>query len=178
MSAIYLIGKTEIDEFTTTSQALSFDKLEKFVLQAQEVDLKKLLCRQFYFDILANKAGADYVALIGGDTYVDDDGVTINFLGLKATLAHLSFARYALEGHITDTAFNFVEKTSQHSQAIRLNDRRKLAAEHQNAAHEHFREVICYLDHIVEADNSKFTIYQACCAGSEDSISRLKSDLI
>jgi hypothetical protein len=177
MASIFLIDKTKIDTYVTTSQALSWEKLKKFVLEAQEVELKQAMCREFYFDVLKKRAEADYVKLLDGDTYTVD-GIEFNFLGLNACLAHFAYARYVLEGHVIDTAFNLSQKTSDYTEPIGSNERKQLAISHQNSAHRYYEEVKHYLDYITENYPTKFTAYQDCCKPKSQNITGLKSDVL
>lgn len=102
-----LITRQEIQQYKQLSNSIHDNKLNELILQAQMVDLLPLLGEQLYYDVLNNTA--TYNELLEGCLY-DYNGITYTNVGLKAVLAHYTYARYALYGDVVDTAFGLKEK--------------------------------------------------------------------
>lgn len=180
MAYIELISKSDIAAHINISVSNTDDKLKPFIREAQEIDLKEALCRDFYFDVLKNKALDDYAKLLDGETYTEDS-IEYNYLGLKKVISHYAYARYVEGGHQVDTGLDIVQKRTEWSEPVSHSDKRKLAIYHRNIANNYMKEVRLYLDYITTSDSSKFTVYQSCCSGSsnnKNSINHLKSDLV
>lgn len=77
------------------------------ILQAQMVDLFPLLGEQLYYSVL--NTPQDWQELLNGCLY-EYNGISYTNVGLKAVLAHYTYARYSLYGDVIDTAFGLKEK--------------------------------------------------------------------
>jgi hypothetical protein len=102
-----LITRQEIQQYKQLSNSIHNDKLKELILQAQMVDILPLLGEQLYYDLLNNTE--NYTAILDGCIY-DYNGITYTNVGLKAVLAHYTYARYSLYGDVIDTAFGLKEK--------------------------------------------------------------------
>jgi hypothetical protein len=71
------------------------------------VDLFPLLGEQLYYDVINNTS--NWSELLEGGLY-EYNGITYTNVGLKAVLAHYTYARYSLFGDVIDTAFGLKEK--------------------------------------------------------------------
>lgn len=102
-----LITRNEIQQYKQLSNSIHNNKLNELILQAQMVDLYPLLGERLYYDILNNTS--DWTELLDGCIY-EYNGVTYTNVGLKAVLAHYTYARYSMFGDVIDTAFGLKEK--------------------------------------------------------------------
>lgn len=102
-----LITRAEIQQYKQLSNSIHNNKLNEMILQAQMVDLFPLLGEQLYYDIINNTD--QWTELLDGNIY-EYNGITYTNVGLKAVLAHYTYARYALYGDVIDTAFGLKEK--------------------------------------------------------------------
>lgn len=102
-----LITRNEIQQYKQLSNSIHNNKLNELILQAQMVDLLPLLGEQLYYDILNNTQ--NWTDLLEGNLY-EYNGITYTNVGLKAVLAHYTYARYSLYGDVIDTAFGLKEK--------------------------------------------------------------------
>lgn len=102
-----LITRAEIQQYKQLSNSIHNNKLNELILQAQMVDLFPLLGEQLYYDIINNTS--EWTELLDGNIY-EYNGITYTNVGLKAVLAHYTYARYALYGDVIDTAFGLKEK--------------------------------------------------------------------
>lgn len=102
-----LITRAEIQLYKQLSNSIHNDKLNELILQSQMVDLLPLLGEQLYYDVLNNTD--TYTELLDGCLY-EYNGITYTNVGLKAVLAHYTYARYSLYGDVIDTAFGLKAK--------------------------------------------------------------------
>jgi hypothetical protein len=102
-----LITRGEIQQYKQLSNSINNNKLNELILQAQMVDLFPLLGEQLYYDVINNTA--NWSELLEGGLY-EYNGITYTNVGLKAVLAHYTYARYSLFGDVIDTAFGLKEK--------------------------------------------------------------------
>lgn len=152
-----LINKVDFNGFVHLSRGLSLDRIEPYILQAIEHDLKPLMCHDFYYDILNNWQEDDYQLLIHGDSYVED-GITKTMNGLKAVIAYFAHARYTLYGNVQDTPFGKVLKDNDYSTPASERSLNQIAADSMKCANDHYLEVVRYLD----TKKETFTIYRDC----------------
>lgn len=102
-----LITRAEIQQYKQLSNSINNAKLNELILQAQMVDLYPLVGEQLFYDILNNPS--TYANLLNGNIYTYN-GITYTNVGLKAVLAHYTYARYSLYGDVIDTAFGLKAK--------------------------------------------------------------------
>lgn len=102
-----LITRNEIAEYCQISKTVNDDRLNETIRTAQINELRPLLGERLFDDILANTS--NYNALLNGGTYTYN-GVTYTNYGLKAVLAHYTYAYYSMFGDVTDTPFGMVNK--------------------------------------------------------------------
>lgn len=141
-----LINKNDFKEYRQLSKGRDVELIETYIQEAQELDLKNLLCRAFYFDVLNNYQQPAYQALIHGETYTDAEGNTIEFKGLKAVLVYYAYARYVMRSSATDTPFGMVQKTTEFSQPVSSSEKRDMRDRCIVDAGEYWKECKLYLD--------------------------------
>lgn len=92
-----LINRTDITPYSQVAiHSREEEMLQPHILASQLVDVKVALGNALYTDLVANKLDPKYVALLEGGTYVNDDGYTISYQGLKSVIACYTYARYML----------------------------------------------------------------------------------
>jgi hypothetical protein len=165
-----LINKNDFKEYKALSKGRSIDIIEQYILEAQDLDLKDIICREFFFDILKNNQLPVYQKLIHGETYTDAAGNDIEFKGLKAVLAYFAYARYIMTGHITDTPFGMVQKTNDNSTAITSTEKRDVRDRCRIDAMTYWKECEIYLKEKI----ADFPKWKDCaeCGGSAGTNSR------
>lgn len=142
---VLLINKNNIGEFKALSNGVDISKIEQYIEAAQEFDLKEIICREFYFDILKNYQEDKYQKLIHGDTY-DDGDMTVEFKGLKPVIAFFAYARYILFGNVQDTGFGFVQKTNEFSEPIQEKQKKDMRTLAIQDAMKYWKECLLYLN--------------------------------
>lgn len=140
-----LISKEEISNYRDISRGVKDDKINPFIDDAQFQDLRPLLGERLYYDLVKNSEDQKYVELLDGGEY-EYNGFTYNNPGLKKVLAIYTYARYVLFGSFTDTAFGFVQKTTQDSQAVGDSQKRNIHTQERNTAFNYWIEVAAFLN--------------------------------
>lgn len=155
-----LITKTDFLGRVELSSSLSYDKLNPFIVLAQNCDLKPLLCPEFFYDIIKNYQQEEYQKLIHGETYSDEEGIERVFEGISPVLVHFTYARFIKTGYINNTPFGSVGKVVDHSEPITPEERETQNKEHRTIAFKYFNDVKQYLE--IKYLEGKFQLFKNC----------------
>ena len=116
-----LITITDIQEFKPISKNTDTDKkLNPFILEAQEFELRPFLSDQFYMELLNQfKASPQfpnsaYDDLFNGSTWTSGTQTYQN-PGLKVVLVYYAYAKYLNRANTNSTAFGMVAKNNPDS---------------------------------------------------------------
>ena len=140
-----LIDRTEIAKYKQISKTVYDDVLNPFISDAQFTDIQPLMGPDFYFDMIQNATDANYVTLLNGGTYTYN-GETYTNVGLKAVIAHYTYARYMMFGSQVDTPFGLVEKTNENSLNVSVAGKKTLYKMNQQMAFGYWENVQYFLD--------------------------------
>ncbi len=117
---VQLITISDFNSLRALSSNLNASKkLDPYILEAQQFDLKPLLGNSFYLAIcndFVNGEFTEYVDLFNGSEWTES-GLTYRHEGLKSVLVYFSYARYVIESPLSETANGVVIKTEQYSQS-------------------------------------------------------------
>jgi len=139
-----LIDKTEVRNHREISRGVRDEKINPFIEDAENLDLKPLLGDKLYFALIAAPTDARFVDLLDPKTYTYNDN-TYQHQGLKKVLSIFSFARYQIHGSFTDTGFGFVSKKTQDSEPVSETQKRNLYTKERQTAVAYFNEVALFL---------------------------------
>ncbi len=119
---IQLITISDFTQYKAISSNLNaIKKLDSFILEAQQFDLKHLLGSAFYLDIEKEFSSSPpfptYSDLFNGSEFTCGNKA-YKHEGLKAVLCYLSYARYVLNSNIEATAFGTVHKKTEESEHV------------------------------------------------------------
>ncbi len=140
-----LITKSKAAEYVQVAIGCSDKEFERFIREAQEFDLKDLLCEDFYYDLLKKSTEDPYLNILPGKEY-EHDGKTYYHEGLEAVLAYFSYARFILKGNVVSTSHGFVVKKTPNSEPISQNEKKDLYYSHRQDANKLFENVAKYMD--------------------------------
>lgn len=137
------MDRTEIAKHREISKNVREDKINPYIEDAQRLDLKPLLGERLYNAIDRNTA--NHAELLDGGEY-EYNGEMYDHPGLKKVLSIFTYARYIMFGSYTDTAFGFVEKSSQDSKPVADSHKRTLYTQNQQTATAYFEEVALFMN--------------------------------
>ena len=139
-----LIDKVTVEKYLQIAIGYSTTEFERFIREAQEFDLKPLLCEDFYFDLLKNKE-TDPHKIITGQEYAHEEK-TYYHEGLEAVLSYFTYARFILKSSVVSTSHGFVQKTTPNSQPIGHAEKKDIYYTSRQDANTLFEAVAKYMD--------------------------------
>lgn len=139
-----LITPEELSQFLPLAWRNNHDPLKKFILQAQEFDLRPLLPSRLFSELISQANSPKFEQLLNGGAYVYK-GENIHFLGLKACLSFFTYAHWILQSNHNDTPWGVVQKDLQQSTQISFQEKRDMQKLYQQKANEIFKGVELYL---------------------------------
>jgi len=139
-----LISKTKAAEYLQVAIGYSDAEYERFIREAQEFDLKPLLCEEFYAELLENK-DIDPHKIITGQEYTHDEK-TYYHEGLEAVLSYFSYARFVLKSGAVSTTHGVVQKTTPNSQPLSHSEKKDIYHSSRQDANSLFDAVAKYMD--------------------------------
>lgn len=118
---VQLITISDFNSLRVLSNNLNASKkLDPYILEAQQFDLKPMLGNALYLDLCNDFAAypslSVYSDLFNGSEWTES-GFTYRHEGLKSVLVYFSYARYVIESPLSETANGVVIKTEQYSQS-------------------------------------------------------------
>lgn len=140
-----LISKEKVAALLQVAIGYDVTNFNSFIDQAQEFDLKPLVCEDFFYDLLAKKADEPYKKLIEGGTY-DHNGRQYEFKGIEGVLAYFSYARYFLESPAVATSHGIVTRTTPNSTPVELQERRNTYYKKREQAMSLWQDVNNYIN--------------------------------
>ena len=93
----------------------SAKRIDPYVVEAQELDLRPFLGDVFYQEILSSPS--TYATLLDGGTYAYGD-YNYTFKGLKAALVYLSYARFVNNDDVKSTPAGLKRKITNESEFL------------------------------------------------------------
>lgn len=103
-----LINRTDIAKYRQISNSVFDDVLNSKILEAQMLDVAPLLGEKLFNSLMFDPV-AQHAALLNEGSY-EHEGSTFYNYGLKAVIAHYTYARYQMFGGVIDTPFSQIEK--------------------------------------------------------------------
>lgn len=161
-----LINRTDIIPYCQVAiHSREEEMLQTHILASQLVDIKGVLGNALYTDLIANRLETKYVTLLEGGTYVNDDGYTISFQGLKSAIACYTYARYMLSKNAVDTPFGMVAKTSDYSEKADSGIITSIASAKRNEGSAYLQECIQFIKDNID----DYPLYENGCYKKQSS---------
>ena len=157
---VLLITKAQAMAFLQIAVGVADNEYEKFIEQAQDFDLKELVCEEFFYDLLKNKAEPNYVKLIDGGEY-EYNGNNYSFKGLAGVLSFFSYARFQLESPAVSTSFGMQFKTTPNSTPVPLEERRNTYYQKKSQANKLMEDVVKF----IERNITDYPLWDSCNSG-------------
>lgn len=140
-----LIDIDDIKAFKDVSLHTPESRINEFIRDAQEQDLRPLLGNSFYFDVLKNHQQGSYKDLMDGSDFDNGDCEWYQ-QGLKAVLVEFFWGRYTYFGVTNDTPFGNTIKLSDFSKETESKDRRDIWEQSKQRANSYFDIIRVYLN--------------------------------
>ena len=154
---VLLINKSKVAEVLQVAIGFNTEEFDVFIREAQFMDLKPLVCEDFYFDVLQNKDDEPWSKLISGGDY-DYKGRTYSFRGIADVLSYFTYARFILKANNQSTTHGFVTKKSPHSDPMPLEEKRNFYYKYKSDANKIFEDTKKY----IERNISDFPSWNSC----------------
>ena len=104
------INKAKVEEKLPVARGYLKEDFEKlYIREAQEIDVKPLLCEELYYDCTNNIEQKKYALLIEGGVY-EVEGKKVYFEGLATVLSYFAYARFILKSNLVSTSHGFTIK--------------------------------------------------------------------
>lgn len=160
MSQTLLISRSDIIEYRSLSaNANTAKKLDPFIVEAQNVDLKGLIGNAFLYaliqDYIASPSLSTYSDLFNGSTWVCGTK-TLSHNGLKSVLCLFAYARYVVDSNTESTAYGTVEKKNEFSDR---SDGKRLTALSESA----YSSALSYWNDVKDFLNDNSADYPLWC---------------
>ena len=146
-----LITISDFSPYRNLSANIGSEKIDPYVTEAQEFDLKPILGRALYYDFIQGMEASPqeelYTELFEGKDYTDPDtNSTIHFSGIKPMLIYYSYARIIPNLNKHATNFGFIEKENPYSNPVQDKGLFLSVSQARNAAEAYKVELIKFLD--------------------------------
>lgn len=163
-----LIDRYDFDDIGLIAKHCNNEKLRISIREAQEFDLKRLLCG-FYSDVCSNWKSDNILwqKLILGGAYNNCKNQSISFGGLKLALIYFSYSRYIVLNNFDDTPNGGVTKSDSFSIPKPLKELHQFSNKYSSMAKQVFDETMLFL--CTEQDSILFDNYDFCnCSNNCD----------
>ncbi len=145
-------------------------KLDPYIRQAQELDLKEVLGDEFFYSLLSDFEDSPslgtYNDLMKGCIY-EKNGATLRNPGLIPVLCYFTYSRYVISKPYTDTAFGMMQKKNEYSEPVSGRDLARLADSSRSIAHAYMSDVLKYLN----SRNPSYPLWKNGCSASKNKMS-------
>ncbi len=142
---ILLISKSDVENYLQTSIGISESEFNNYIKEAQEFDLKDLLCEDLYYDLLVNSTDQKYVDLLSGKDYTYENK-PYTFSGLGKVISYFTYARFILKSNVVSTSHGFVVKKTNFSESVPLEERKIFYHNYRKEANLIFNDVQKYIE--------------------------------
>lgn len=160
-----LITSTDISAYRDFSANIDSARIDPFIQEAQEIDLKAFLGGALYYALeqaLGESPVSDiYDKLFNGDIYEDCNGDTVEYKGLKPALVYYAYSRFIGAQDVSVTRAGVVSKRSDYSDPITPEVLHQKRAEARKVGSYYLEEATKYLNEKHET----YTLW--ACAGKK-----------
>lgn len=173
-----LITKEIVEKYCRISISVSREDFNRFIEEAQDFDLKKLVCEEFYEALFDNRKEASWQIILNGGDYTYEDKER-TFTGIVKALSYFSYARFMLMDNVQSTRTGFVQKQNPHSNPISLEDRKEFAKNYRRNAYLSFADFKKGMDRYYTS-NDAFTSWNCDghCSGESKNSSSFEIDVL
>lgn len=157
-----LTNKAKVSQVLQVAIGYNEEEFKVYIREAQDFDLKPLLCEDFYFELVANRAdGGDWQKVIDGGDY-EYEGKPKFFRGMSDVLAYFTYARFILKCNYVSTTHGFTIKKTNFSDPLSLDEKRNMYYKYQKDANIIFADVKTYIERNIDTYASWDSCNEGC----------------
>lgn len=155
------------DDFATYGIVLAVNledaELTKYILQAQDFDVRPQLGDIFYYNLLLNPTQQNYIDLLNGvaTAYTYQSHEYLFEFGLKAAICFFAQARYLPNAGVKNTEMGFMKKKNEFSEHTDSKAIQVLVNNSNSAAIGYLNGAIEYLDRYRTIDSTKYPLWKS-----------------
>ncbi|WP_313384574.1 hypothetical protein [Chishuiella sp.] len=153
-----LINKQILSKYFQIGQGVSESDIEKYIQEAQELDLKPLLCEDFYYDLFSTNE--KFKKVIEGGEF-EYNGQVRFFGGIEKVIAYFAYARLILKSNIVNTTHGFVTKKTDFSSEADFAQRKNYYYSNRKDANTFLEDVKKYIELHIDQFHS-WNCYSKC----------------
>ena len=165
-----LISLADFEPIRQLTSNLDVKKLNPYIQEAQNFDLRPVLGEAFFYDLLANSDDSIYQDLLNGKEYQNANDETVAFEGLAAALKYFAYARYIESSNTHSTAYGLVSKTNDFSQQAQEKTIARMVTNARSSAKGYLDDVLKFL--AVNADD--YPIWKQSCNSGKKATGGIK----
>ncbi len=140
------INKAKVEEKLPVARGYLKEDFEKlYIREAQEIDVKPLLCEELYYDCTNNIEQKKYALLIEGGVY-EVEGKKVYFEGLATVLSYFAYARFILKSNLVSTSHGFTINDTPYSKPVDSKERITAYHSYRKDAYYYFEGVKQYAE--------------------------------
>lgn len=155
-----LINKQTLSKYFQIGQGVSEKDIEKYIQEAQELDLKPLLCEDFYFDLISKSTEEKFKKVIEGGKF-DHNGQLRYFNGIEKVIAYFTYARMILKSNIVSTTHGFVTKKTDFSHEADFTQRKNYYYSNRKDANTFLESIKSYIEFNIQ-DYPSWNCHSSC----------------
>lgn len=140
-----LIDKNTVERYLQVAIGVKDEQFKIYIQEAQEFDLRPLVCEEFLYDLIAKRGEIVWKKIIDGGVYDHNDREYM-FSGISKVLSYFTYARFILKSNITSNSHGFTIKKTPHSDPIPLEERRNFYYSYRKDANTVFEEVKRFIE--------------------------------
>lgn len=141
-----LTTKDRVSELLQLAIGYSEKQFNVYIREAQDFDLKELLCDSYYYSLLVAPTSDANEKVLKPLKYTYDTDKVSYHKGLELVIAYFAYARFALRSSTVSTSHGFVTKETPHSSPIDFSEKKDLYRENRQKANMVFSEVALYME--------------------------------
>ncbi len=157
-----LTSKTKVSEILQVAIGYNESEFNVYIREAQDFDLKPMLCEDFYFELVANMEDAgDWQKVVDGGEY-QFEGKDMFFRGISDVLAYFTYARFILKCNYVSTTHGFTIKKTNFSDPLPLEEKRNMYYKYKKDANIIFADVKKFIERNIDTYASWDSCNEGC----------------
>lgn len=157
-----LINKSDLIANTEIFPTIKDQTVNRFVKDAQLLDLRPQMGEEFFFDFMQNISEQKNQDIFNEKIYSYNNNMYLSS-GIKEALIQYAYARIIKYGSYVSTPFGVQVKDHRDSRETTLNEKNSLFKQHQSIAAEHMRTVFDF----IKRNKDQYPLFNICCGSTK-----------